>query len=81
MMAGQTPKPTPPAGFGRETFQAFARAATREDLLADMRAQAEAYFGGVRVELREASAQRAQSANGLPRTDQYQGSSRWVARP
>ena len=80
MMAGQTPKPTPPAGFGRETFHAFARAATREDLMAAMRAQAEDYFG-VRVELREASAQRAQSANGLPRTDQYQGSSRWVARP
>ena len=80
MIPKPTP-PTPPAGFGRETFHAFARAATREDLMAAMRAQAEAYFGGVRVELREASAQRAQSANGLPRTDQYQGSSRWVARP
>ena len=79
MIPKPTP-PTPPPGFGRGAVPPFARAATPRGPVAAQRAPGGGHFGG-RVELREASAQRAQSANGLPRTDQYQGPSRWVARP
>ncbi len=64
-------------GWARETFQAFARADSRAELMDLMRKQAESYFG-CKVEMREASAQLAPTGKGA-RT--YQGSSRWVARP
>ena len=63
-------------GLCRETFQAFARANSRDDLMAAMRAQAEAYFGGP-VELKEASAQPGPQGRGQA---SYQGTSRWHAR-
>jgi len=63
-------------GWAKETYQAFARADTRAELLDRMRRQAEAYFG-CRVELREASAQAAPKGS----AEAYQGASRWVARP
>lgn len=62
-------------GWAKETFQAFARADTRSELIDLMRKQAEQYFG-CKVELREASAQPGPNGQRA-----YQGSSRWVARP
>lgn len=61
--------------MGRETFQAFARANTREALMDAMSSQAEAYFGGP-VELKEASAQPGPQGGQAS----YQGTSRWCAR-
>ena len=61
--------------MGRETFQAFARANSREALMDAMRSQAEAYFGGP-VELKEASAQPGPQGGQAS----YQGTSRWCAR-
>ena len=75
-----TPVPTPPqpAPPGpRESFQAFARRETREELMADMRTQAEAYFG-CKVALLKSSAQPHHSGSG---SFAYQGSSSWMARP
>ena len=72
------PKPTPPKpsdNMNRESFTAFARAGSREELMDLMRAQAEAYFG-TKVELRSAAAQPAPVSSVLA----YQGSSHWTAR-
>ena len=55
-MATPASMPQRRSQMGRETFQAFARASSRDELMAAMRSQAEAYFGGP-VELKEASAQ------------------------
>lgn len=75
-----TPVPTPPqpAPPGpRESFQAFARSDSREELMADMRTQAEAYFG-CKVALLKSSAQPC-GQQGAGKA--YQGSSFWQARP
>lgn len=72
------PKPTPPKpsdNMNRESFTAFARAGSRDELMDLMRAQAEAYFG-TKVELRSAAAQPAPGGSGVA----YQGSSHWTAR-
>ena len=71
-----SPADMPLKRFAREQVQAFARADSRDELMAEMRAQATAYFGGP-VLLKEASAQPA------PKNDPavYQGTSKWQPAP
>ena len=75
------PIPTPPRRFSpdvftRETFHAYARGDTRQEVMDAMRAQAEDYFE-CRVTLRDAAAQPAPDRSGA----RWQGSSRWIVRP
>ena len=74
-MPTQAGMPQRRPGMCRETFQAFARANTRDALMDAMRSQAEAYFGGP-VELKDASAQPGPQGGQAS----YQGTSRWHAR-
>ena len=73
------PVPTPPPGPGpRETFQAFARAESRDLLMKVMEEQAVSFFGGP-VVLAKCSAQLCQQ-NRPAGSVIYQGSSTWLSR-
>lgn len=68
------PVPPPPRNASREVFTAFARGNTRAELMDEMRAQAERYFGSP-VTLRDAAIQPAPRVN---TSNAYQATSRWV---